>query len=142
MSRDTEPQRGNQFSPVMRLNAAESAAYQKWYKSQPKKELEEIPLNELSDQMNKHEPLYDFGEDADFAIKSRGGDIIAGGSVLALIFPDKKRVGELTGVYVSEPYRRQGLGSKIGTARMNWCIEQGFESLQTHIASTNIPSLW
>lgn len=140
MSRNTEPRRGVLHANVELLDKKEAASYQTWYKNQPKQALEEIPNNELGEQMNNREPYYDFGDSADFAIKNEQGQFIAGGSVLILLFKDKQ-IGELTGVYVNDQYRRQGLATEIGKKRMAWCENQGFEGLQTHIASTNIPSL-
>ncbi len=138
-----EPQRIVPGNNIELLDKGQSILYKKWYDSKPKDKREHIPNATLTRQMIR-EPFCDYDDSvSNFAIRDENNNFIAGGSVLGCTLRNGKRFGELTGVYVELEKRKQGLASQIDKKRQEWCENQEnkFEWLQTHIASTNIPSL-
>jgi len=140
MSINGEPKRYQPTVNIDLLDENEREKYNLWYKAQFKDNSEKIPNDELVRQM-RHEPYYDFDSASTiFASRDMNGNFIAGGTVLGCTLPNGKRFGELAGVYVVPTARKTGIATQIDKKREEWCKDK-FEWLQTHIASTNIPSL-
>lgn len=140
MLNDRGPQRINPGDNIGLLDDDQRDLYNSWYKTMPKNDREEIPMALLMQQMNR-EPFYDFDEASTiFAAKDENDKFAAGGKVLGCTLKDGRRFGELAEVYVAPEQRRLGIAAKIDQKRQEWCTGK-FEWLQTHIASTNVPSL-
>jgi len=66
--------------------------------------------------------------------------IVAGGGILLLPWPGTQpRRGWIQNIYVKPEFRRRGVARQIMRRLIDWCREQGFDSISLHASAEGRP---
>lgn len=75
-----------------------------------------------------------------FAECDEGGEVVGGGGVLVISWPGMQpRKAFVLNVYVQPTFRRRGIARDIMRALLEWCREQGFDSVSLHASDEGRP---
>jgi len=75
-----------------------------------------------------------------FAEREEGGEVVAGGGVLIVPWPGTQpRKAWILNIYVKPDFRRRGIARHITRALLEWCRQQGFDSVNLHASPEGRP---